>query len=807
MSDVCMSFIQRQISRSTFSADSPSRIAIWVVLVSVLAYFAAKLGGTVAMRPQVDWPLWPGNVLLVSILLMVPRRVWPILMAAAFAAFVFYDLQFGMTIRSIALVILSDLVEVLTAAYGLHYAFGGIPRLDSVRTLAKYAFWAVILAPFAAAFVGAAASRGNYWTSWRISFVSEALAFLTLAPAILGWVSKGTSRTREALAYHLEAAALLVGLLVLGYLTFVSPWRIIEPALPVVPFLLWAALRFGSTGVSTAMVVLASVSIWGTINGRGPIAEMGPLKSVISLQVFLLFAAAPFMVLAALVEERKQAEEARFKHAAIVESSDDAIISQDLEGAITSWNAGAQHIFGYTEEEVVGRSVEILVPYELLEDDKRVQRQLRRGECIEHDETVRVAKDGRLVDVSLTVSPVRNSRGRVVGASRIARDITERKRAEQSLLESEKRFRLVANTAPVMIWSSGPDQLCDYFNQTWLKFTGRSLAAELGNGWTEGIYPEDVKACMDTYTRAFDARQPFELQYRLRRHDGAYRWIFAVAVPRFNENGSFAGYIGSCTDITDRKLAEEVLSTVGRRLIEAHEEERSRIARELHDDINQRLALLANGLQEYEQVTSTGNDWSQKKDLHELWQLTNDIATDIQQISHQLHPSKLHYLGLASAVRDLCHEFSRQHKFEVDCVVRELPQDLEESVSLSLFRTVQESLRNVVKHSRARHVRVEMIHQANVVELSISDDGIGFDPELARNSHGLGLVSMRERLRSVSGELSIWSKPSLGTQVKGTVPDRARAIRDHKREDPPAGQGNQVSGTSILTVDKAAGAA
>jgi PAS domain S-box-containing protein len=807
MSDVCMSPIQRQISRSTFSADSPSRIAIWVVLVSVLAYFAAKLGGTVAMRPQLDWPLWPGNVLLVSILLMVRRRVWPILMAAAFAAFVFYDLQFGMTIRSIALLILSDLVEVLTAAYGLHYAFGGIPRLDSVRTLAKYAFWAVFLAPFAAAFVGAAASKGNYWTSWRISFVSEALAFLTLAPAILGWVSKGTSRTREALAYHLEAAALLVGLLVLGYLTFVSPWRIIEPALPVVPFLLWAALRFGSTGVSTAMVVLASVSIWGTINGRGPIAEMGPLKSVISLQVFLLFAAAPFMVLAALVEERKQAEEARFKHAAVVESSDDAIISQDLEGAITSWNAGAQRIFGYTEEEVVGRSVEILVPHELLEDDKRVQRQLRRGECVEHDETVRVAKDGRLVDVSLTVSPVRNSRGRVVGASRIARDITERKRAEQSLLESEKRFRLVANTAPVMIWSSGPDQLCDYFNQTWLKFTGRSLVAELGNGWTEGIYPEDVKACMDTYTTAFDARQPFEMQYRLRRHDGASRWIFAVAVPRFNENGSFAGYIGSCTDITDRKLAEEVLSTVGRRLIEAHEEERSRIARELHDDINQRLALLANGLQEYEQVTSTGNDWSQKRDLHELWQLTNDIATDIQQISHQLHPSKLHYLGLASAVRDLCHEFSRQHKFEVDCVVRELPQDLEESVSLSLFRTVQESLRNVVKHSRARHVKVEMIHQANVLELSISDDGIGFDPELARNSHGLGLISMRERLRSVSGELSIWSKPSLGTQVKGTVPDRARAIRDHKREDPPAGQGNQVPGTSILTVDKAAGAA
>jgi PAS domain S-box-containing protein len=734
------------------------------------------------MRPQVNWPLWPANVLLVSILLLVPGRVWPLLMCAAFAAYAFYDLQFGMTIRSTALLIVSDFIEVFIAACGLRYVFGELPRLDSIKALAKYVFWAVILAPFTAAFVGAAASRGNYWISWRISFVSEALAFLTFLPAICGWVSAGTSGAREGLAYYFEATALLVGLVILGYLTFVSPWGIIEPVLPVVPFLLWAALRFGPTGVSSAMVVLAFLSIWGTINGRGPFIEMGSLKNVLPLQVFLLFAAAPFMVLAALVEERKQTEDARFKHAAIVDSSDDAIIPQDPEGIITSWNDGAQRIFGYTEEELVGQSIEILIPPELVEEDKRIRQRLGKGERIEHYETVLIAKDGRKVSVSITVSPIRNYSGRVVGVSKIARDITERQHAAQSLLESEKRFRLVANTAPVMIWTSGLDKLFDYFNQTWLKFTGRPLKAELGTGWTEGVYPGDLKECIDTYTKAFDAREPFEMRYRLRRHDGAYRWIFDVAVPRFNENGSFAGYIGSCTDITDRKLADEVLSTVGRRMIEAHEEERTRIARELHDDVNQRLALLANGLQEFEQVTSAGNDWTQKKDLHELWQLTCDIATDIQHISHQLHPSKLHYLGLGSAVRDLCREFSRQHKFDVECVVRDLPHDLEESISLNLFRTVQEALRNVAKHSQARHVQVELTYRSNVVDLLISDDGIGFDPELARASQGIGLVSMRERLRSVSGEFSIWSRPSQGTQVRGTVPNPRTAARDHKTE-------------------------
>jgi signal transduction histidine kinase len=197
----------------------------------------------------------------------------------------------------------------------------------------------------------------------------------------------------------------------------------------------------------------------------------------------------------------------------------------------------------------------------------------------------------------------------------------------------------------------------------------------------------------------------------------------------------------------------------------------------LHDNINQGLALLANKVQEAEQATAKNQDPVQQKQMQELWQLTNEIATDIQHISHQLHPSKLHYLGLAAAVRDLCREISRQHKLEVECLVRDLPQDLEEGVSLSLFRTVQESLHNVVKHSHARHAKVELTHQSNLVDLRVSDDGIGFNPEEARENHGLGLVSMRERLRSVGGEFYIWSRPSLGTQIKGTVPATMKMVR------------------------------
>ena len=170
------------------------------------------------------------------------------------------------------------------------------------------------------------------------------------------------------------------------------------------------------------------------------------------------------------------------------------------------------------------------------------------------------------------------------------------RRSETQRRESEERFRLGANTAPVMIWAAKTDGKCSYFNKTWLNFTGRRIEAELGDGWTEGVHPDDVNRCLKTYTEAFKQRESFEMEYRLRRRDGEYRWVLNNGAPRFTPDGNFAGYISSCIDITDRKLAEESLATIGRRLIEAHEAERTWIGRELHDDINQRLALLANEL-------------------------------------------------------------------------------------------------------------------------------------------------------------------------------------------------------------------
>jgi len=337
--------------------------------------------------------------------------------------------------------------------------------------------------------------------------------------------------------------------------------------------------------------------------------------------------------------------------------------------------------------------------------------------------------------------------------------------------ESEQRFRRVANTAPVLIWMSGPDKLCNYFNQPWLEFTGRQLEDELGNGWSEGVHPDDLENCLYVYKRAFDLREPFKMQYRLRRHDGEYRWLSDVGVPRLNVDGSFAGFIGSCMDVTENRLAEQTLANMGRKLIEAHEEERTWIARELHDDINQRIALLT------VQVGQWAQDLPATKVTEHIRHFRSDLAglgNDVQALSHRLHSSKLDYLGIAAAAKGFCKEMCERQKVEITFSHAGIPPGLPKEIALCLFRVLQQALQNAVKHSGARFFTVELQGSLGEIELTVKDLGVGFDQQDTINRRGLGLISMRERLQLVGGELSIKSEPCHGTTISARVPLKSK---------------------------------
>ncbi len=340
-----------------------------------------------------------------------------------------------------------------------------------------------------------------------------------------------------------------------------------------------------------------------------------------------------------------------------------------------------------------------------------------------------------------------------------------KRKAEAVLRESEERFRAMTNTVPSLVWMCDKDFKVTYLNDRRLDFTDRDSAIGLGDAWKELVHPDDFQSIVTANARALEQQGPFSKEFRLRRRDGEYRWMFDVASPRKDQNGAFAGFIGSAVDVTDQRLAQQALEQVSGKLIEAQETERTRIARELHDDICQRLGMLSF---ELDQASAGAN--GSGKSLREMRERCTQIARDVQSLSHGLHSSKLEYLGIVAALRAFCEEFSKQHSVKVDFAHLNMPSQLPRDVSLCLFRTAQEALTNAAKHSGQREFEVRLFGDQGEIELNVEDAGVGFDVQAAKRGRGLGLISMQERVHLVKGSISIESKPNGGTRVVVRVP-------------------------------------
>ena len=477
-----------------------------------------------------------------------------------------------------------------------------------------------------------------------------------------------------------------------------------------------------------------------------------------------------------ITEQRRNQEELRKseeKFAKAFRSGPDAVVLATIkESRCVEVNDTFERVTGYRREEAVGRTI---VELGLLEEPARlaelVDALMARGSLREVECRFRM-RSGE-IRIALLSAELIEIGGELCSMS-VLSDITERKLAERELRESEERFRILADSGAVMMWMSDTDKACTYFNRPWLEFTGRSLQQELGDGWADGVHPDDLQRCLATYGKAFDERLPFTMEYRLRRNDGVYRWIRDAGTARFLPDGSFAGYIGCCIDIHDQKEAEMTRRELAGRLISAQEAERARIARELHDSIGQSIALLGIQMQRAGRPVP-GAPGQTYPGINELYPKLKEIGNQISHLSHQLHSSELEFLGLCVAVKGFCREFSEQYHIKVDCVCKDVPVQIDPNVALSFLRVVQEALHNVAKHSGASNVKVEVAATASEMSLLVSDDGAGFDVDKARSTAGLGLISMRERMHLAGGEFEISSTPGSGTTIRAHAPLTAPA--------------------------------
>jgi PAS domain S-box-containing protein len=465
------------------------------------------------------------------------------------------------------------------------------------------------------------------------------------------------------------------------------------------------------------------------------------------------------------ITESKQAEEALLRYAAIVESSNDGISSVTLDGVTVTWNAGAQRMFGYSENEIVGKPASIIVPPELRDQQKKILETLSAGGRIEQFETVRVSKTGKRIDVSLSISPVKDSTGKIVGCAGIGHDITKRKRSEEALRSSEQRYRLLfeRNVAGVAM-ASLDGRLLDC-NEGWARILGYQSRDELFGRHASEFYfnPAERKPLVD---ELFEKQVLFSRELQLRRKNGTPVWVLFNAAVHSDEDRR----IVQCTmiDISEWKSAEEALSGMTRKLIESQEQERARIGRELHDDINQRLALLAVELEQLQQNPSEVEGRAQ-----ELRNCVVELSNDVQALSHDLHSSKLEYLGAIAGMKSWCNELAERHKIEIS-FRSDLSGSLPLEIGLPLFRVLQSAVNNAIKHSGGKRIEVELREDSSEIHLIISDSGKGFDVEAALRGKGLGLTSMKERVRLVNGTIAIESMPTRGTNIHVRVPLEGR---------------------------------
>jgi two-component system CheB/CheR fusion protein len=505
------------------------------------------------------------------------------------------------------------------------------------------------------------------------------------------------------------------------------------------------------------------------------------------------------------LRDRIQAQELL---AAVVRTSQDAIISKTLDGIITSWNPGAQRLFGYTPEEAIGQPITLIIPPDRHDEERRILQQLRRGERLEHMETVRVAKNGQRLDISVTISVIRDAEGRIVGASKVARDITARKRATDLLRASEARFRFLAETIPSIVWTTAPDGKVTYVNRRWLEYCGiDDWEKATSPGLT--LHPEDEERCTKAWQWHLRKGRDFEIEVRHRRHDGVYRWFVARAVPFRDETGKILSWFGTTTDIHEQKEMEETLRQADRR----KDEFLATLAHELRNPLAPiRNSLHIMRLKGDDPVTVDQARKIMDRQLGQMVRLVDDLL-DVGRITRgklELRKERVELGAVIKNAIDATRPLIQAAGHELDLSLASRPVYLDAD-PVRLAQVLSNLLNNAAKYmDRGGKIWLSAVAGDHEVTITVRDKGIGIPPaalplvfdmftqvdaslERTHGGLGIGLTLAKQLVELHGGGIEARSEGiGRGSEFAVRLPIVSSASREERSRDQGASTASQA---------------